>query len=93
MPYILQNRRDVVDDAVDNVIAALKSLPESEKMRIGDTNYVVTRIILGMFPANSYTEIGNGLRVLTDAEAEIRRRKMASRENEAISENGDIKGF
>jgi hypothetical protein len=93
MPYIKQERRDQLDDHIDDLVAALKGLPDSDMQRKGDVNYTVCRIINELFPANRYGEISEGIAALKDAAVEIERRRMAPREDQAIEQNGDIKGF
>lgn len=90
MPYIKQDRRDVLDSHIEELVIAIKGLNALE--RKGNCNYVFTKILNGVFPDNKYHEISEAMAALSDCRDEYYRRRMAPREDQAIQENGDVFG-
>jgi len=88
MPYIKKQNRDVLDTDIEILVEAIMSLPDSE--RKGNCNYVFTKILNKVFPANKYHEISEAMAALSDCRDEMYRRRMAPREETAAKENGDV---
>jgi hypothetical protein len=84
MPYIRLAERETFDEAIALLQAKLLCVPE--ETRKGACNYVVSRIVAGVFPRG----ISNIVGALKDAAAEAERRLMAPREDMAILKNGDL---
>lgn len=88
MPYIKQERRDLLDPSIDEVIFALAQMDAG----MGDLNYVVTRLMIGM-GAQGYTEMSAVRAVANDAADEYYARLMRPYEDRKIKDNGDIPGY
>jgi len=90
MPYILQNRREVLDLQLDKLIDKLKFL----EFKAGDMNYVISNIVGECFNNNpSYQTINDIVGALEGIKLEFYRRVVESYENSKVATNGDIKPY
>lgn len=82
MPYIAQERRPAIDNAVSQ-------LPED--MTVGDLNYTITRILDREIKLKglSYTVCNNLLGMIYCVGQEFYRRVVTPYEEKKIAENGD----
>ena len=88
MPYIAQEDRKELDGAINTLVSQLHDKP------IVFVNYVISRIIWGLFfKKRSYTTGNNLIGALRCVEAEFYRRHLAPYEDEKIIENGDVTIF
>lgn len=87
MPYIEQDKRPEIDEAVDPLIEKLKALPEEDQD--GSLNYAVTKILKQVYPTKYY-HLNRALGVLTAIKEEFYRRVVAPYEDEKVKENGDV---
>lgn len=84
MPYIKQERRDIIyrDGCMypDNMVTA------------GELNYAITELVHNYWniPGNNYQRINDIIGALEGAKAEFQRRVVEDYEDEKIKENGDI---
>lgn len=94
MPYIQVNRREALDQAIDQLISALKSFNEQDLRNLdGDLNYSISRLMLGalqLAEKPKYTKYNTALGVLEGVKLELYRRFTAPYEDQKITENGDI---
>jgi len=94
MPYISQERRDVLDSHINRVIAALIDLkledPVDSQALAGDLNYTITRILDGAYPAKRYHSMNEIVGVLECAKMEFYRRIAAPYEDQKIYDTGDV---
>ncbi len=93
MPYIKLNDRARLNFYMEEVVGHLKWVQPDVLKRPGPTNYVITRIVARTLKPEegwSYHSISRAIAVLNDAAAEMRRRLMDVREDDAIEKNGDI---
>lgn len=86
MPYITQERRDVLDASIDTLIRQLNVFGSQE----GDINYTITRIVTEMCGSISYRNINTMMGVLSCVQQEFYRRIAIPYENQKIVENGDV---
>ena len=89
MPYIKQNRREILDPYVEIIVNTMKKI-EAEA---GDYNYLITRILASGFDLNSkpgYSKINTIVGVLDCIKLELYRRVAGNYEQEKTIENGDI---
>jgi len=87
MPYIKQEQRPELDEALKPLIAALKA---SEMDQVdGKLNYSITRILKAVYP-RSYFSMNRALGVLTAIQLEYYRRDVAPYEEIKVRENGDL---
>ena len=79
MPYIKQDRRDVLD------------LTETAPSNIGELNYVLTRIVMEYLPRNyKYDDLNAVWGVIGLVQSEFWRRVIVPYEKEKEKENGDV---
>ena len=93
MPYTEREKRVKLNFVMNEVVNALKWTQPDVLDRPGPTNYVITRIVArALRPEEgwSYHSISRAIAVFHDAAAEMQRRLMDRREDEAIAKNGDI---
>lgn len=87
MPYIKQERRNVLDSYIDNLSNELQEMEFNE----GDLNYVITRLILDQWAANQSYATGNRLiGVLECAKQEFYRMQLGPYELTKRRENGKV---
>ena len=87
MPYIKPERREKYEEALEELIGILKSLPVEEVD--GELNYVVTRIVKEVYPLR-YFHLNKAIGVLECIKQEFYRRVAAPYEDEKIRESGDV---
>ena len=98
MPYIKSNMRAIVDYEIEQLIeAAHKANDNQEGLDHnppieGIANYVVTRIISGIFNDGGwrYHSLAHAVGCLESVKAELQRRVIAEYEQKAIEKIGDI---
>jgi hypothetical protein len=93
MPYIKKIQRSQLDFEIHQLSESIRRIQSQLIDRPGLVNYAITRVVLQSLKPEggwSYHSISRALGVLRDAEAEMRRRLMDAREDEAIKENGDV---
>jgi len=91
MPYIPQEKREVLDPVIDNLVTALRGLQSDDPADNiqGNMNYIVTRLLDKLYNA-SYQEINNGVGMMMCATLEYYRRIAAPYEDQKSYENGDV---
>ena len=88
MPYIKQDQRPPVDDALKPLISHIKSLPVEDQD--GALNYAITKILKEVYPVK-YFHLNRALGVLTSIKEEFYRVVVGPYEDEKIKENGEVK--
>ena len=96
MPYIKKEKRALINSCVkalrDQIVWAEPDIID----RPGMVNYAVSRLVAGSLkPATGWTyhSLSRGIAVLRDAATEMERRLMAKREDQVISDNGDLEDY
>lgn len=91
MPYIKQEKRDVLNPAIEQVVSALRQLESDDETNNfeGNVNYVFSSIISRSYPI-SYRAINDVLGVLKGVSDEYYRRVAAPYENQKAHDNGDV---
>lgn len=96
MPYIIQDKRAVLDPAIDSVMLALRELEcdgdESTNSMAGNINYLVTRILDRVY-IQRYNDINEAMGILACISAEYYRRVAGPYENQKAFDNGDVYDF
>ena len=87
MPYIVQEDRPQYEEVLAQFITLLKANPP--EAIDGHLNYVVTRIIKGIYPLRYYP-INKAVGVLECIKMEFYRRIAAPYEDTKIEQNGDV---
>jgi len=99
MPYINEDERQQLYDAIENITKCIKDIkthlddPNDFSIYLGRINYVFSQIICNLMKEPSYKKIAMITGVLENIKQEFYRRVASSYENNKIIENGDIKGY
>ncbi|QQS18335.1 hypothetical protein IPL68_07040 [Candidatus Saccharibacteria bacterium] len=88
MPYVQQDMRKDLDPTIQLLIEKLAALPLDKQD--GALNYTITRLLHGVYQPESYFTYNRSMGVLSSAQAEWYRRRVAPYEDRKISENGDV---
>ena len=93
MPYIQQDKRDVLDDTIDELHELLLQMEnfdgwDNNNME-GNINYIFTRLLMKCY-GESYHDINNAMGVLSCVQQEYYRIVAAPYENQKQFENGEI---
>lgn len=91
MPYIKQEKRDVLNPAIDQVLSALRQLASDDPDNNfeGNMNYVITSLIAKSYNV-SYRDINDVRGMLACVADEYYRRVAGPYENQKAFENGDV---
>lgn len=91
MPYIVQDKRNVLDPAINNLHKLLVGLELDDESNNteGNINYIITRL-LRMCYGKSYGEINDAIGILSCVMLEHYRTIATPQENQKKFENGDI---
>lgn len=91
MPYIAQNRRDALDQSIDQLIDVLELINEKDQTALaGDLNYTITRILDGAYPSKRYRQMNEIVGVLECAKLEFYRRIAVPYEDQKRYEESDV---
>lgn len=93
MPYIREDQRTLMDNALVEIISAVKQTQlENSVLPVGELNYVVSSILanVGFAHGISYAKCNALVGVLECAKLELYRRVIAPYEAGAIERNGDL---
>lgn len=93
MPYITQDRRILLQDALDNIVKSLRGLElvGPNNPRAGDLNYIFTYLINEMYPINKYFDLNEAIGLLESCKLELYRRRVGPYEETVMNKNGDVK--
>lgn len=94
MPYIIQRRREHIDEHIKALAQAIIDMADDDITTCdGDLNYTITRIIHEVYNLKvqpKYHKINSALGVLECVKQELYRRIAAPYEDIKIKENGDV---
>jgi len=85
VPYIEKGRREILDNAINNLIQHIRHDPID-----GELNYMITRIIDAAHGGGGYARFNRAMGVLDCVAREFYRRRVVPYENVKIEENGDV---
>ena len=92
MPYIKQEKRDILDPAIESLFVrlAIDMQREDEENNMEENiNYVFTKLLKKCY-GESYKEINDALGVISAVQLEFYRAVAAPYENQKIYERGDV---
>jgi hypothetical protein len=90
MPYIKQDKRDVLDPAIETLCQMLANLDLGDANNMeGNINYIFTKV-LRTFYGESYADINSAMGILNSVTHEYYRIAAAPYENQKQFENGDV---
>jgi hypothetical protein len=92
MPYIKQDKRDVLDPVIEPIVNALRELESDDDRNNmeGNINYLFTRILHRVYPGRSYREVNDAMGILSSCQAEYYHRIAVPYEKQKAFENGDV---
>ena len=98
MPYITEDRREILDRPLHELMHIIKANPQDDGgfaipygPRAGDLNYIFSMIIKSYLEfGGSYQAINDVIGALECCKLELYRRQVAPYEDQKIEENGDI---
>lgn len=92
MPYIVQEKRDVLDGPIEQLLNSLRELEsdDSQNSMAGNLNYIFTRVLARVYSAPRYNDINEMVGVLECCKQEIYRRLAVPYEEQKRFENGDV---
>ncbi len=90
MPYILQSKRNQIDNEINALAHAVE---RGGEFTAGDFNYIVTKLMQHFVEINgkNYNNFNSLVGALDCAKMEMYRREIAPYEDEKIESNGDYK--
>ena len=88
MPYITQRQRARLESDIDKLIKNIEV--DLFTGHDGTTNYVITRILDGLYGMGNYAMMSRGLGCLEAVKQEFYHRRVAPYEDKKITENGDV---
>jgi len=91
MPYIVNEKREVLDPTIDQLVDKLRELQLDDPTDNiqGNMNYIVSRLLDKLYNSN-YQEVNNGVGMMICATLEYYRRMASPYEDQKIYENGDV---
>ncbi len=88
MPYILKERRDVLDPAIEELVEAFSKLDAADFA--GNLNYVVSKLLIRLYPTPNYQRFNDMVGALECCKMELYRKRIAPYEEMKEQENGPI---
>lgn len=89
MPYILKEKRAVLDPSVLELAEAFRTLDDDDNFA-GNLNYVVTRLFSILYPNPNYRRFNDMVGALECCKLELYRKKAAPYEDIKERENGPV---
>ena len=99
MPYISEEEREELDNAILGMVCAIRNIktnldnPHDFSTFLGRINYCFSRVIGQLIKQPSYKKIAMATGVLENIKQELYRRLASAYEDQKIIENGDIKEY
>jgi len=92
VPYIAQEKRDVINPGVDQVIQAFRQLEsdDADNNFEGNLNYAITTLLVKAYGLKSYRDVNDVVGALECCKLEFYRRAAAPYEDQKSFDNGDV---
>jgi len=92
MPYIKQDKRSVLDPAINELRNALVELQVDDELNNmeGNLNYAITKLLSMVYTSPSYREINDAIGMLECCKLEYYRKVAAPYEAQKEIENGEV---
>jgi len=92
MPYITQDKRDVLDPSIEQVLHALRQLESDDPSNNteGNLNYLITKLLFRVY-SQSYRDVNDAVGMLECCKLEFYRKFAAPYEDQKEFENGQVK--
>ena len=92
IPYIKKEKRLNFDEAINKLVALLKSSTDAGMHDNGNVVYAIYRLLIDIYSHGNFEIKSNALKVLESAKLEYYRKVMAIYEELKEKENGSIDG-
>jgi len=89
MPYIVKDKRNVLDPAVQRLADAFRTLDDDANFA-GNLNYVISTFLLSLYPAPNYQRFNDIIGALECCKLELYRKRIAPYEDIKERENGPL---
>jgi hypothetical protein len=98
MPYIKQDKRDMLDGTIEQLHQALVEMEIDDEMNNmeGNINYAITRLLMMVYgdrETTNYAQINDAIGALECIKQEFYRKVAAPYEDQKSFENGDVARF
>lgn len=92
MPYIVQSKREQLDDAIDNLMDQIRQIESDDPANDigGCLNYIFTKMLLQSYRTNKYSELAQAVSVLEMCKQEYYRKHAAPYEDQKEFDNGVV---
>jgi len=92
MPYIKQEKRDVLDKPIADLVDALRQLEsdDPENVMSGNINYAFTRVLAKVFSSPRYDDMNTVAGILSCVKDEYYRRVAGPYEDQKAFDHGDV---
>ncbi len=89
MPYIVKDKRAMLDPAVQSLADAFRSL-DDEGNFAGNLNYVLSKLFITLYPSANYQRFNDVIGALECCKLELYRKRIAPYEDIKERENGPL---
>jgi hypothetical protein len=89
MPYILKEKRKVLDPAIRELVDAFTKLDDDANFA-GNLNYAITKLLFTLDPAPNYQRFNDMIGALECCKLEFYRKKIAPYEDLKERDNGPV---
>jgi len=89
MPYIVKDKRAMLDPAVQSLADAFRSL-DDEGNFAGNLNYVLSKLFMTLYPSANYRRFNEMIGALECCKLELYRKRIAPYEEFKERENGPL---
>lgn len=89
MPYILKDKRTILDPAVQYLSDAFITLDDDENFA-GNLNYVISKLLVTLYPTANYQRFNDMVGALECCKLEFYRKRIAPYEDIKERENGPV---
>lgn len=89
MPYILKEKRTMLDPAIEKLAIAFQELNDDGNFA-GNLNYVISKLLTSLYPAPNYQRFNDMVGALECCKLELYRKRIAPYEELKERENGPI---
>lgn len=89
MPYIVEEKRALLNPAIIRLADAVRAL-EDEANFAGNLNYIISKLLLSLYPAPNYQRFNDMIGALECCKLELYRKRIAPYEDIKERENGPV---
>ncbi len=92
MPYIVEDKRRVLQQSIDSLVNDLRQLEcdDSNNSMAGNINYVFTTVLARVYSPVNYDNVNEVSGILSCVDKEFYRRLAAPYEDQKSFDNGDV---